>query len=216
MTSVTDFNHYECPKIDARQVDAFFDLRLDTEDPTKLLFDSSWGALDPVDLTPAVKAAETITHLMLDPVDVPEYLRFDNEAGDSECIHGDDLSRIISMKYLKDVDQETRPVDGDIYVYDGDDNLFHTYAFIAFVNNVLQRLGDLEQRMSAAEQAITNMGNRITAIENAIYDWNNDKISKIPRGTLNIYGDASNSGSHADGIFSHDPNIDEVNDLYFA
>lgn len=216
MTSVTDFNHYECPKIDARQVDAFFDLRLGTEDPTKLLFDSSWGALDPVDLTPAVKAAETITHLMLDPIDVPEYLRFDNEAGDSECIHGDDLSRIISMKYLKDVDQETRPIDGDIYVYDGDDNLFHTYAFIAFVNNVLQRLGDLEQRMSAAEQAITNMGNRITAIENIIPFWSDDKATRLARGNINIVSDYTNSDNRDWGIFTHDKNNLIPNDEYFS
>lgn len=215
MTSVTDFNHYECPKIDARDVDAYFDLSLDPADRTKLLFDSSWGRIE-LDLTPAIKAGETITYLMLDPSDSPTYLRFDREDGGSDCIHGDDLSRIISMKYLKDVDQTTRPSDGDIYVYDGDDNLFHTYAFMTFVNNVIQRLGDLERRMSAAEQSITNFGNRISAIENAIYDWSNDKTTKIPRGNINIISDYTNSDNRTWGIFTHSKNTTIPNDEFFA
>lgn len=189
MTSITDFNHYECPKIDARQVDAYFDLRLDTEDPTKLLFDSSWGALDPVDLTPAVQAAEHIDHLMLDPADSPVYLRFDNEAGDSECINGDDLSRIISMRYLKDVDQSEAPSVGDVYML-GENGLFVPTPFSTEVGGLVGEIEDLDTRVTALESQgigpltqieqlqqqvasiiaqIADLDNRLTVVEDIIF-----------------------------------------------
>lgn len=123
MTSITEFNRDECPRIDATDVNAYFDLSLSEEDKTKLIFDNSWGT-QTLDLTPAIKAGEHIDHLMLDPASSPEYLRFDNEAGDSECIAGSDLSSIILMQKLGDVAQNETASDGDFYVM-GEDNKFH-------------------------------------------------------------------------------------------
>lgn len=138
MTSITEFNSKPCPQWDASDVNAYFDLRLKDDDKTKLILDNSWGEYV-VDLAPAIKAGETITHLMLDPVDEPVYLRFDNEAGASECIHGDDLSRIISMRYLKDVSQDENPSVGDFYVM-GADNKFHTRNLSSVTESIGQEI----------------------------------------------------------------------------
>lgn len=173
MTDFHEFNYKDCELIDAQQVNAYFDLSLDEADPTKLIFDNSWGT-QVLDLTPAIKAGETVTHLMLDPDTNPEYLRYDNEAGDSDCIHGDDLSRIISMRYLKDVYQGTAPTAGDVYMYNTDGS-FHTYPLQSTVNTINSRLSSLEgratsleQRMSNAEAGITSNTARISTAESNI------------------------------------------------
>lgn len=227
-TDFHEFNYKPCELIDAQQVNAYFDLYLEEEDPTILSLENSWGKWS-VDLTPAVKAAETVTHLMLDPETNPVYLRYDNEAGDSECIHGDDLSRIISMKYLKDVYQGSTPAAGDVYMMNAD-GYFHTYPLQTFINNVNStltslgnRVSSLENRMTLAEQNITALNTtvnqletRLHAIENAIFNWTNDKNTKIARGNINVYGDINNNDSHTWGIFTHATNSNITNDLYFS
>ena len=62
----------------------------------------------------------------------------------------------------------------------------------------------------ALENDITNLQQRLLAIENAIYNWNNDKNTKIPRSNINLYsGDVGNVG-----IISKNPG-DNPNDLIF-
>ena len=227
-TPLEQFNYKDCELIDPQQVNAYFDLSLSEADPTKLIFDNSWGT-QTLDLTPAIKAGETVTHLMLDPETNPVYLRYDNEAGDSECIHGDDLSRIISMKYLKDVYQGSTPAAGDVYMMNAD-GYFHTYPLQTFINNVNSsitslgnRVSSLENRMNLVEQNITalnatvnNLESRLHAIENAIFNWTNDKSTKIARGHINVYGDITNNDSHTWGVFTHATNNNITNDLYFS
>lgn len=94
MTTIDTFYRKECDKIDASDVNAYIDAKLNPENPTELVISSPWGDIK-VDLTPAVKAAETVTHLSLDPADDPTHLRYDNEAGQSECISGEDLANLI-------------------------------------------------------------------------------------------------------------------------
>ena len=228
MTMLEEFNYKDCELIDAQQVNAYFDLSLDELDPTKLIFDSSWGT-QTIDLTPAIKTGETVTHLMLDPDTNPVYLRYDNEAGDSECIHGDDLSRIISMTLLKDVDQVTAPVAGDVYVYNTD-GTFHTYPLISTITSITNRLTSLENRATALENRMTLVENNLSAlnttvnslesrlhdIEQAIPLWSSDKTTKIARGDINVYGDINNNNDHSHGIFTHATNSDVTNDLYFS
>ena len=94
MTTIDSFYKKECDLIDAQKVNAYIEAYLDNEDPTKLVIKTPWNDLV-IDLTPAVKAAETVTHLTLDPADDPTHLRYDNEAGQSECISGEDLANLI-------------------------------------------------------------------------------------------------------------------------
>ena len=200
--------YQECDKLDPKWVDAYVEIKLDPENPTGIILDSSWGEIK-LDLESIVKAGETVTHLDLAPADNPTVLRYKNEAGDYECISGDDLSRIISMQYLKDVSQTTPPSDGIVYMYNSNTELFEPFDLKTVV-------GDLNIYLGRLEQAITNLQNRVTDIENLIYNYPQDKVTKIPRGDINLYSDYTNTNSKAHGFFTHDPNTDVANDEYFS
>ena len=209
MICPADFPGYEkCEKIDACEVDAYVSLALDPENPTGVILDSSWGTIR-VDLESVVKAGETITHMELVPENNPTAIRYTRESGEVDCITGDELSRIVSMQLLKDVDQTTPPSDGDVYIYNGTTNLFEPYDLKTAISNINTYLGRLEQ-------AITNLDNRISDIENLIYNYPQDKVTKIPRGDINLYSDYTNTNSKAHGFFTHDPATDVANDEYFA
>lgn len=203
-TPIEDFNRKECCLIPGAKVNAYVDISLDPENPTGIILDSTWGTIK-LDLLSIVKAGETVTHLRLTETG----LCYEREDGETEFISGDDLSRVISMRLLKDVDQTTPPSDGIVYMYNDNTNLFEPYDLKTFVDTTNHAIQVINARIQQVE-------NRVSAIENAIYNWDGDKNTKIPRGTLNIYGDITNTNSHADGIFSHDPNTDETNDLYFS
>lgn len=203
-TPIEDFNRKECCLIPGAKVNAYVDISLDPENPTGIILDSTWGTIK-LDLLSIVKAGETVTHLRLTDTG----LCYEREDGETEFISGDDLSRVISMHLLKDVDQTTPPSNGIVYMYNDNTNLFEPFDLQTFVDTTNHAIQVINARIQQVE-------NRVSAIENAIYNWDGDKNTKIPRGTLNIYGDITNTNSHADGIFSHDPNTDETNDLYFS
>lgn len=200
--------YQECDKLDPKWVDAYVEIKLDPENPTGIILDSSWGEVK-LDLLSVVKAGETVTHLELVPEGNESILRYTNEHGEYECITGDELSRIISLHLLKDVDQTTPPSDGIVYMYNETTNLFEPYDLKTFVTNVNTILGRIENKL-------TELDNRITDIENAIYNWPTDKNTKIPRGDINLYSDYTNTNSKAHGFFTHDTNTDVANDEYFS
>lgn len=200
--------YQECDKLDPHYVDAYAEIKLDPENPTGIILDTSWGEVK-LDLASVVKAGETITHLELAPESNPTVLRYKNEAGDYECITGDALSRIISLHLLKDVSQTSAPSDGIVYMYNGVTNLFEPFDLKTFVSDTNTALGRLTTQ-------ITNLANRLGDIEGAIYNWGADKNTKIPRGDINLYSDYTNTNSKAHGFFTHDPNTDVANDEYFA
>lgn len=221
-TPIENFNRKECDLIPGIKVNAYTDLYLDPENPTGIILDTTWGETK-VDLKSVVKAGETITRLYLAPeTGEPEGLCYEKEDGTTDYIHGDELSRIISMTLLKDVDQEVKPTTGDVYMYNVN-NLFSPYnlqAFIDATNTTLQRHAEaieaLQTQVASLQLQINNISGRLQAIENAIPLWDTDKSTKIARGTINIYGDVSNSMSKADAIFTHDKSINKVNDQYFS
>lgn len=204
VTPVEDFNRKECCLIDALKVNAFIDLTLDPDNPTGVILDTSWGTIK-LDLTSIVKAGETITHLRLTETG----LCYEREDGETEFIHGDDLSRVISMKFLKDVDQTQNISGGDVYMYNSNTNLFEPFDLQTFVDTTNHAIQVINARIQQVE-------NRVSAIENAIYNWSGDKNTKIPRGNINVYGDVGNTQNHDWGIFSHDKNSNITNDLYFS
>lgn len=229
MSSITDFNTIpDCNKIDPDCIAADTSLELDEENLTGLCLNSPWGS-NCVNLLSVVKAGETVTHLSLSPEPDPECLVFEREDGDSDCIHGDDLSRIISMKYLKDVDQTTPPSDGIVYMFNEQIGKFEPYDLKTFINNTNITLGRLQasivnlqnqinDEVARAQAAETALGNRISAIENAIYNWGSDKNTKIPRGNINIYSDYTNNNNRTWGIFTHSTasGNEIANDEYFS
>lgn len=201
MTSIDEYYRKECEKIDASDINAYLELRLDDQDPTKLILDSSWGETS-VNLTDTVKAAETVTHLSLVPdCDEPTSLQYDPERGDPDCITGDDLSRIISMTKLKDVDQNTPPVDGDVYIYDN--GKWYTFNLQSFVNNVNNAIDNINA-------SITNILNRIAPPEGIPGN------ARIMYGNINIYSDYTNNDVRNWGVFAHSTSNDIANDEFFA
>lgn len=205
-TPLGSFPGYQpCEKLDPQWVDAYTEIKLDPENPTGIILDTSWGEVK-LDLKFIVKAGETITHLELAPEENPTVLRYKNETGDYECIAGDELSRIISLHLLKDVDQTTPPSDGIVYQYNETTNLFEPFDLKNFVTNTNLTIGRLQAQINA-------LTNRITDIENIIPFYPEDKTMKLARGVINLYSDKNvvvdsqgiaTSLDKSHGIYTHD------------
>lgn len=229
LTNIDSFNRKDCDKIDANCVNAFVDFKLDPENPTGICLDTSWGG-DCLDLTDLVKAAETCTSLYLSPANDPNCLVYEGEC-ENFCITGDELSRIISMHLLKDVDQTTPPVNGDIYIYR--DGMFYTFNLQDFIDRVNNALSQIRADITNLKNRMTNAENRITSIENTIAPivarWELPAgvpdDAKILLGTINVYGDcnadissggAATSLDKSHGIYGHSLFIDKTDDLVFG
>lgn len=212
MSNISDFYHKECEKIDSNCIDAYTDFHLDQDNPAGLCLDTSWGG-DCLDLTSIVKAAETVTSLELTPSDNPNCLAFNREDGQADCIHGDDLSRIISMTKLKDVDQDTAPVNGDVYMYNN--GKFYTF--------------NLQQYMDDTAQTINNMQAAIRQLQVLLNYWqvpeDLPENAKIMLGNINLYSDTNavinsdgtvQSLDKNNGIYGHDLDVDRTQDEIFG
>lgn len=212
MTNIDEFYHKDCEKIDANCINAYVDYHLDEENPAGLCVNTSWGG-DCLDLTSIVKAAETVTSLELTPTENPTCLTFNREDGQADCIQGDDLSRIISMTKLKDVDQTTVPVNGDVYMY----NNGKFYAF------------NLQQYMDDTANTINNMQAAIRQLQVLLNYWQVPEDlpanAKIMLGNINLYSDTNavinsngtvQSLNKNNGIYGHDLDIDRAQDEIFG
>lgn len=212
MTNIDEFYHKDCEKIDANCINAYVDYHLDEENPAGLCVNTSWGG-DCLDLTSIVKAAETVTSLELTPAENPTCLTFNREDGQADCIHGDDLSRIISMTKLKDVDQTTPPVNGDVYIYKN--GKFYTF--------------NLQQYMDDTANTINNMQAAIRQLQVLLNYWQVPEglpaNAKIMLGNINLYSDtnaainsngAVQSLNKNNGIYGHDLDIDRAQDEIFG
>lgn len=205
-TPIDSFYHKECSKIDAaRCVDAYLKLKLDEENPVNLILESSWETTE-VDLTDAIKAGETLTHLFLSPdCGDPVSLQYNPERGDPDCIHGDDLSRIISMQKLKDVDQGTAPTEGDVYIYHN--GKFYTYNLTDALDDIR---GDVSTLINNLAQRVTNIENKVTRPTGVPDD------TRIVWGNINLISDYTNTDTRTNGLFTHSTATDIPNDEYFS
>ena len=212
MTNIDEFYHKDCEKIDANCINAYVDYHLDEENPAGLCVNTSWGG-DCLDLTSIVKAAETVTSLELTPAENPTCLTFNREDGQADCIHGDDLSRIISMTKLKDVDQTTAPVNGDVYIYKN--GKFYTF--------------NLQQYMDDTANTINNMQAAIRQLQVLLNYWQVPEglpaNAKIMLGNINLYSDTNavinsdgtvQSLNKNNGIYGHDLDVDRTQDEIFG
>lgn len=174
MTSITDFNRIDdCNKIDPLCINA--DINFKQTDDTTICLYTSWGDYC-IDLTEIVKNAETCTTLYLSPEENPNCLVYEPECGDNICITGDDLSRIISMTKLKDVDQNTPPMNGDVYIYDNTTKMFKPYNLGDFITNY--------------NIAMTNLNNQIEQILNKLTPPSDAPNNvKLVWGNINEYSD---------------------------
>lgn len=222
MTNIDEFNINECKKIDPNCVNAYVDYHLDPDNPAGLCVETSWGG-DCLDLTSIVKAAETCTHLYLSPEENPNCLVYEGEC-ENDCINGDDLSRIISMKYLKDVDQETPPSNGDVYIYRN--GKFYTFDLQTFVNNTTSQITNLQNSVQNLLTRVDTIETSIRPIVNRFEEFTNvPNNAKIMLGNINLYSDTNavvNSGGAATsldkshGIYGHALNQDKAQDELFG
>lgn len=212
MTNIDEFNRRECDKIDSNCVNAYVEFKLDPNNATGLCLDTSWGG-DCLDLKSIVKAAETVTSLELSPADDPNCLVFNREDGQADCIHGDDLSRIISMTKLKDVDQTAAPTNGDVYIYR--DGKFYTF--------------NLQQYIDDTASTINNMQAAIRQLQVLLNYWqvpeDLPENAKIMLGNINLYSDTNavinsdgtvQSLNKNNGIYGHDLDVDRTQDEIFG
>ena len=136
MTDIKEYFTKGCPKMDASAISAFHELSLGDQHPEELTLTTSWDETT-VDLTPAVKATETTTHMHLSPNgegETPTALQFDGEHGSVDCISGDDLSGIISLSKLKDVEPGRPLRNGDVLMYNN--GKWVAYNLIDAINNL--------------------------------------------------------------------------------
>lgn len=215
MSTVADFNRIEdCDKIDSRCIDAFLDFHTDEDSDTTICVESSWGS-NCIDLEPLIKAGESCTTLYLSPDEEPNCLVYESESKcDNVCIHGDDLSRIISMQYLKDVEQ-TEPTDGIVYMYNEETNLFEPYDLKTKLHNIDVAIQNIQATLANHENRIQVIEEKITPPEGC------PENARIVHGVINIYGDANavvNSSGTATslnknyGLYSHSLNTNVNND----
>ena len=202
MTNIQEFYHKDCEKIDPWKVNAYIDIKLDDLNPTGIILDSSWGEKH-LDLKSIVKAAETMTYLKLDPSPNPEYLEYDGEDGVPQCIHGDDLSRIISLQFLKDVEQNIELQDGDTFVYDAQSKTFKRFNISSAIGDINNILNNFRQRLSTVEATLTRPTG---APLDVTVTW----------GNINLYSDSTNNNVKTSGFYTHDPATEKTNDEYFA
>lgn len=216
MTNADEFNIRECDKIDANCVNAYVDFHIDPYEGTKLYLDTSWGG-ERIDLTSVVKGAETVTTLHLSPEENPNCLEYEREDGQSDCIHGDDLSRIISMKYLKDVDQTNPFTDGDVLMYDN--GTFVKFNLTDFITALENRLGLIDGRINSINGALQNVLQYFSVPNDLPSD------AKIAFSNINLYSDKNavvNSSGVATtldkthGIYGHALATELTNDELFG
>ena len=151
------------------------------------------------------------------PEEDPTCLQFEREDGQSDCIHGDDLSRIISMTELKDVDQNTPPTNGDVYMYNN--GKWYTFNLQTYMTNVATQISNITQRLDNIEGTLAPIANRFQIFTNVPDD------AKIMLGNINLYSDtgAAINGSGAvtslnknHGIYGHALSIDKAQDEIFG
>lgn len=205
MSTIADFNRIDdCNKIDPLCIDAYTDFELDPDNDTGLCLHTPWGG-ECLDLESIVKAGETLTTLYLSPEEDPNCLVYEPERGDNICIHGDDLSRIISMTKLKDVDQDTQIGNGNVYVYNSTTNKFEPYDLITNITN----LNTAIQNLNAA---ISNLTNRVSALEQKLTPPADapDNV-KVVFGNINEYSDPNVVISEGSGTVT---TLDKTHGLY--
>lgn len=207
MSTIYDFNRIEdCDKIDPLCIDAFTEFELDPENDTGICLHTSWGGAC-LDLSDLVKNAESCTTLYLSPDENPNCLVYEPEekCGDNICIHGDDLSRIISMQYLKDVSQTTPPSDGIVYMYNSETGMFEPYDLKTTINNI-------NTALNAINATLANHGNRINAIELKLTPpADAPENVKVVFGNINEYSDPNVVISEGSGTVT---TLDKTHGLY--
>lgn len=142
-----------------------------------------------------------------------EYTRTEGESGCYYDICVPDIAALIDLNELRNV-VSAAPQTGETIIFNGATNQYEMFNLtnalndlsnaddsllariialenrVTTINNTLTqqiaRINNLYEIATQLDNKITALSNRISDIENAIYNWGNDKATKIPRATINV------------------------------
>ena len=165
------------------------------------------------DMLPIIQAGETDTSIALlnDTRRIRYYPeKWTRTEGQDGCFYDiciPDIEALMLVNEIGNVENPTVLKTGDILIYNATNERYEMFnlndaidTINTAINNTNIRIGNLEQRVTTIEGDISNLrravneltelvgtfNNRLSDIENAIYNWSSDKTTKIPRGTINI------------------------------
>ena len=149
-----------------------------------------------------------------------EWTRTEGESGCYYDICIPDIAALIDLNELRNV-EGVLPATGDTVVYNSTTQQYEMFNIINALDNIggditntntridnlenrvntinnnlttqTQRINQLFELVSQLTTALQALTQRVTDIESAIYNWENDKTTKIPRGTINITSGGYNS-----------------------
>ena len=191
--------------------------------PTSIGVYSSWGDSD-IDLKRIVQLSETNTHIELNKtdrsLDYYQELWLSSE-GHQGCINEICLVDVFALMHLNEIGdvKVPNPHSGETIIYNEVTKAWEPYDLVGKIGDLQDQIDDINQDLEDFHEDFNNfqthvqnqftqvnaqinaLGDRISAIENAIYNWANDKTTKIARGNINITSGATSSSK---GIFTHD------------
>lgn len=166
-----------------------------------------------------------------------EYTRTEGKQGVYCDICISEIAALIKLNDLEDV-VSTTPGTGETIMYNAATGMYEMYDLagnLKAINNRIddlegsiggtntsikniqktlseydQRIRNLQEQVSNLTSTVESLTSRLTAIESAIYNWANDKTTKITRGNINVTSGGFTSGK---GIYSRTP--DQNDDLNF-
>lgn len=165
------------------------------------------------DMLPIIQAGETDTSIALlnDTRRIRYYpekwTRADGQDGCFYDICIPDIEALMLVNEIGNVENPDVLKTGDILLYNATTERYEMFnlndaidTINTAINNTNLRIDNLENRVTTIEGDISNLrravneltelvatfNNRLSDIENAIYNWTSDKTTKIPRGTINI------------------------------
>ena len=191
--------------------------------PTSIGVYSSWGDSD-IDLKRIVQLSETNTHIELNKtdrsLDYYQELWLSSE-GHQGCINEICLVDVFALMHLNEIGdvKVPNPHSGETIIYNEVTKAWEPYDLVGKIGDLQDQIDDINQDLEDFDEDFNNfqtqvqnqfiqvnarindLGDSISAIENAIYNWANDKTTKIARGNINITSGATSSSK---GIFTHD------------
>lgn len=149
-----------------------------------------------------------------------------------------DIAALIDLNELRNIDTPETLSTGDTIIYNATTQKYEMFNLttalagidgnIGYVNDLVtaltsrvttlenkileqnQKIAQLNEIAGALSLALQALTDRVSAVEGAIYDWDTDKTTKIPRGNINITSGGYNSGN---GIYTRA--VDTNEDLNF-
>lgn len=166
-----------------------------------------------------------------------EYTRTEGESGCFYDICIPDIAALMDLNELRNV-VSAAPATGETIKYNASTGQYEMFDLDGALATIGGNMDDLLARINALDNRVTTLNNnlttqtarinqlfeittqinnaisaltdRVAAIENAIYNWSNDKATKIPRGTINI-----TSGGYNSNWIIQSRAKDQDNDLNF-